>query len=365
MHQLSLAFLLVPLLLLANTAQMAEWPLFRGNPQQTGVAKSNLPDKLDVLWQFKTEDAIENAVAVAGGQVFVGSWDEHLYALDFTTGKLLWKQKLGPIKAAPVTRDGLVFVGDLDGKFYCLEARNGSKKWTYEANSEVSGANFYQDVILFSSHDEYLYCLNSAGKLLWKFHAEGPIHGTPSVADGKTFLVGCDSHMRVIDIATGKEVSSVNDVGESVVTAGVVDHLLYMGSMRNDVKAIDWKKSEIVWTYKPGRGAQQFASSPAVTDKYILIGSRDNKLHCLDRAKGTSHWVFPTGNKVDSSPVVAGTRVVFGSQDDKLYILDLESGKSIQVVPLDGPISASPVVVDGKVLIGTQKGTLYCLGSKS
>src|SRR5437762_1172985 len=67
------------------------WLLFRGNALQTGVVDGKLPDKLEILWQFKTGDAIEGAAAVADGVVFVGSQDEHLYAIDLANGKEKWK----------------------------------------------------------------------------------------------------------------------------------------------------------------------------------------------------------------------------------------------------------------------------------
>jgi outer membrane protein assembly factor BamB len=359
-----LALLFLPLVLMAVDPKPAGWPLFRGNPEQNGVAASQLPDKLEVLWSFKAEDSFENAVAVAGDLVYAASMDEYLYAVELSGGKQRWKEKAAPFKAAPAVREGLVFVGDLDGNLHCFDAAKGAKKWKFEAGSEVGGANFHKHTVLFGSHDEHLYCVTREGKLVWKFRTDGPIYGAPAVADGKTFLVGCDSMMHVIDVEKGKELSSVDLEGQTGATAGVIGDHLYVGTMRNEVKAIDWKKSAVTWTYKAGRNSQAYYSSPAVTQKYVVIGSRDNKVHCIDRAKGASVWSFPTGNKVDSSPVVAGSKVVVGSQDGKLYILDLETGKSLQTIALDGPVNASPVVVEGKILIGTQKGTLYCFGKK-
>ena len=361
--RLSLAGLVLLLPLLAAEDD-ASWPLFHGNPQQTGLARGKLPDKLDVLWTFKTGDSLEGAVAVAGGVVFAGSMDEHLYAIGLKDGKEKWKYKAGPIKAAPAYRDGLIYAGDLDGNLHCVEAAKGSKRWSFESGSEVGGVNFHGESTIFSSHDEHLYCLDKAGKQRWKFKTDGPIYGAPAVAEGKTFLVGCDSQLHVIDVDKGKELSSVDLGGQTGATAAVLDDQLYIGTMRNEVKAIDWKKSSVTWTFRPVRASQAFYSSPAVTPKHVVIGCRDNRLHCIDRKTGASVWSFPTGNKVDSSPVVAGSRVVVGSQDSKLYILDLETGKKMQEVTLDGPINASPVVVGGQVLIGTQKGTLYCLGEK-
>jgi outer membrane protein assembly factor BamB len=352
--------LLLPLLVWADD----DWPLFHGNPEQTGVAASKVPGKLQVLWTFKTTDSIENAVAVADGVVFAASMDEHLYAIDLKTGKEKWKYKAAPFKSAPAVKGGLVYAGDLDGMVHCVDAVKGTKKWTFEAGAEVGGVNFHGQTVLFASHDENLYCLSADGKKRWQFKTEGPIYGAPAVAEGKTFVVGCDSRLHVLDIDKGKEVRSVDLGGQTGATAAVLGSHLYVGTMRNEVKAIDWKKGAESWTYRAARNPQAYFSSPAVTDKYVVIGSRDNRVHCIERAKGRDVWSFPTGNKVDSSPVVAGPRVVVGSQDGFLYVLDLGSGKELQKVKLDGAVNASPVVVGGKVLIGTQKGTLYCLGAK-
>jgi outer membrane protein assembly factor BamB len=290
--------------------------------------------------------------------------DEHLYAVDLATGKAKWKYKAGPFKSAPAVRDGFVYAGDLDGYLHCVDAVKGSKKWVFDTGSEVGGINFHGTDILFASHDENLYCLTKEGKERWKFKTEGPIYGAPAVAEGKTFLVGCDSKMHVLDVAKGKEILSVQLGGQTGASAGVLGSDLYVGTMRNEVKAIDWKKGATTWTFKPGRNAQAFYSSPAVTDKYVVIGGRDRRVYAIDRKLGTQVWNFPTEAHVDSSPVIAGDRVVVGSLDKNLYVLDLATGKQLDKILLDGPISASPVVVGGKVVVGTQKGTLYCFGAK-
>jgi outer membrane protein assembly factor BamB len=365
---LALCLFAVPLVAIAPAGKVKApgdtWPLFRGSAEQVGFTQTPPDGKLDVLWTFKSEDSIESAVAVVDGVVYAASMDEHLYALDLAKGAQKWKYKAGPIKAPPAVRDGLVYVGDLDGLFHCVDAARGTKKWTFEAGAEIGGANFYRDSILFGSHDENLYCLDKNGKQRWKFKTEGPIYGSVSVADGKTFLVGCDSQLHVLDIDKGTELRSVDLAGQTAATAAVRGDTLYVGTMRNEVKAIDWKKGEVSWVYRSGRMGQAFYASAAVTDKAVVIGSRDNKVHAIDRQSGKGLWSFPTGNKVDSSPVIAGSKVVVGSLDGNLYVIDLTSGKEVTTVTLDGPISASPVVVNGKVLIGTQKGTLYCLGAK-
>ena len=36
----------------------AGWPVFRGNAQSSGVATTNLPTKLDVVWEFKVPQGL-------------------------------------------------------------------------------------------------------------------------------------------------------------------------------------------------------------------------------------------------------------------------------------------------------------------
>ena len=85
-------------------------------------------------------------------------------------------------------------------------------------------------------------------------------------------------------------------------------------------------------------------SSPAVTDDYVVVGSRDGGLYCLNPENGEVLWVFQTQGDVDSSPVIAGDRVIFGSLDGRLYIVDLREGEEIWSYEIGDGIVASPAV---------------------
>ena len=154
--------LLAAVLSLAAAGIAAEdWPLFRGNPLQTGVTAQNLPDKLEVLWTFETKDSVEATAAIAGGTVYVGSMDENLYALDLADGKPKWQYKAGPVKAPVSVHEGAVYVGNTDGVFHRVDAAKGTKDWTFKTDGEISsGANFTGDSVLFGSGDENLYRLS-------------------------------------------------------------------------------------------------------------------------------------------------------------------------------------------------------------
>jgi outer membrane protein assembly factor BamB len=348
----------------------ADWPSFRGDPAQTGVAADPLPDKLAVRWQVKTAGgeaaSVEGTAAIAGGVAYVGALDDHLRALDLPTGTEKWKLKIGSINLPVGVRGGSVFAGTVDNAFVCLDAATGKERWKVSTKARImSGPNFTADGVLFGTEDETLHCLAAAdGKSRWTFRVTGgPVLSTPAVADGKTFATGCDSTLHVIDAATGKELGSVGLDGQVGAAAAVRGGRLVVGTMAEQVVVVDLAKPEVAWTFQPAKRPQAFFASAALTDKLAVIGSRDKRVYALDRAKGTEVWNFATGGKVDSSPVVAGSRVYAGSHDGSLYVLDLATGKELQRLKLDGPISASPAVSNGWLVIGTERGTIYGLGA--
>jgi outer membrane protein assembly factor BamB len=346
----------------------ADWPVFRGDPAMTGVGQTEIKGPLDVAWTFKTGNAIDGTPVFAGGVVYVGSADKHLYAIDFATAKQLWKTPLGsPVKAAPGIKDGRVYIGDVDGKFHCLDAKTGAKLWAFEAGQEiVSGCNFFEDTILFGSNDGSLYGLTKDGKKAWSFGIDQPINGSPAVSGGYSFVAGCDEILHVIDLKTGKEVGQVGIGGPAGATAAVSGNFVYVGTMSNQVIAIDLAKPTApvkAWTFEADKRAQPFYSSAAVTESLVLIGSRDKRLYALDRKTGKEAWSFPSDGMVDGSPVVVGQTVYFGSlsSDGNFYSLDLKTGKKLHELNLDSTVTGSPAVGPNCLLVGTEKGTLYCL----
>jgi outer membrane protein assembly factor BamB len=200
---------------------------------------------------------------------------------------------------------------------------------------------------------------------VWKFKVPGgPVMASPAVAEGRTFVAGCDSMLHVIDTAKGKELGAVEIGGQAGATAAVVGERLYVGTMSNQVLAIDWKKPEVAWKYEPEKRQQPFFASAAVTDALVIVGSRDKRVHALDRKTGKPAWTFPTEGRVDASPVVVGKQVYAPSLDGKLYVLDVGSGKELAQIDLGSAVAASPAVGGGRLVVGTEKGVLFCLGAK-
>jgi outer membrane protein assembly factor BamB len=360
-HTFAILLLVLPAALLA-----ADWPSFRHDPLHSGVADTKLPAKLVILWKFEAKGGFDGAAAIVGDTVYAGCQDEHLYAIGLRDGKKKWHYKAAPFKAPVSVRDGAVYIGDQDGIFHCVNAAKGTKRWTFPTDGEISGgAAFSGEHVVFGSGDQFLYCLTRDGKKVWQFKVPGgPVMATPVLADNQTFVAGCDSILHIIDTAKGAGLKEVELGGQVGASGAVKGDMLYVGTMTNVFQAVDFKKGEVVWTYKNPKRARPFYSSAALVDGKVIVGSRDRMVHCLDAKTGNPIWSFPTKGDVDSSPVVAGDRVIVGSLDGKLYVLNLKDGTEVQRFDLGRGVMASPAVGNGCVVVGNDDGALFCLGKK-
>jgi len=150
--------------------------------------------------------------------------------------------------------------------------------------------------------------------------------------------------------------------GGATGSAALAGGRAYVGHYENEFLCFDLEKGTNVWRYHDR--AFPYFSSPAVTDRWVVFGGRDKRLHCVRRDDGSPVWMFATQGKVDSSPVVVGDKVVVGSDDGSLYVVGLENGKPLWTYEVGRPVSSSPAVVDGRIVVGGEDGRVYCFGPK-
>ncbi|MBA85461.1 MAG: PQQ-dependent dehydrogenase, methanol/ethanol family [Rhodobacteraceae bacterium] len=103
------------------------------------------------LWQYDARlpegilpccDVINRGAAIYGDNIYFGTLDARIVALDRKTGKVAWRKKIADYKAgysytaAPLIVDGKIIVGNSGGEFgivgmvYAYDADNGDLIWT-------------------------------------------------------------------------------------------------------------------------------------------------------------------------------------------------------------------------------------------
>ncbi len=165
-------------------------------------------DKLGLAWQFKydLDRVVEATPIVADGVLYTTGAYSMVYALDATSGQLLWKydpevwrgiQGTGCCDAANrgvAIANGKVYVGAYDGRLEALDAKTGKKVWSvdtiidHDRNYTISGAPrvVKGKVIIGNGGAEfgvrgYVSAYDAdTGKLAWRFFT---VPGDPEKGD--------------------------------------------------------------------------------------------------------------------------------------------------------------------------------------
>jgi len=138
----------------------------------------------------------------------------------------------------------------------------------------------------------------------------------------------------------------------------VANGKVFVGSRDEKIYCLDEDTGNLFWSYKTGGNV---VSSPAVANGKVFVGSGDGKIYCLDENTGELVWSYKTGGSGDSSPAVANGKVFVGSYDNKIYCLDENNGKLIWSYETGSGVFSSPAVADGKVFVGSDDNKIYCL----
>ena len=318
-----------------------------------------------LLWSYETGSRVESSPAVSGGVVYVGSGDNHLYALDASTGDLLWSYEMGDnvyLESSPAVSGGVVYVGSDDNHLYALDASTGDLLWSYKTGAYVESSPAVSGgVVYVGSGDNHLYALDaSTGDLLWSYETGDHVDSSPAVSGGVVYVGSDDNHLYALDASTGDLLWSyeTGDYVESspAVSGGVV----YVGSYDNHLYALDASTGDLLWSYKTGAYVE---SSPAVSGGVVYVGSRDNHLYALDASTGDLLWSYKTGAYVKSSPAVSGGVVYVGSDDNHLYALDASTGDLLWSYEMGDYVESSPAVSGGVVYVGSEDNHLYAIAA--
>src|SRR5689334_20258943 len=116
-----------------------------------GLSVADVP-KLTLKWAmvFPDSASASNPATVAGGRVFIGSWDGTIYALDAQTGCTYWTFNADSgVRSAIAIAGDRAYFGDFQANAYALDARTGKLLWKTKVDTHpyarITGSPvFYQ-----------------------------------------------------------------------------------------------------------------------------------------------------------------------------------------------------------------------------
>ncbi|GAB4573060.1 MAG: PQQ-binding-like beta-propeller repeat protein [Anaerolineales bacterium] len=336
--------------------------------RKTGVL-ANLPSAslptpvssgIKPIWDFKCEDEIRGTPTLSQGTLYIGCYDNNLYALNAADGKFQWKYPTdGGIVSRPLIYDNNVFFCSEDQCLHVIGSRTGKLLWTYYTEGRIySSPRISDGHVFFGSDDHDLHAVNvNSGRATWKFSTDGEIHSTPLIANEMIYFGNENGSFYGLDFrgtmkwrfqAKRGMTSSPIHKGQAVYTASL-DGTLY---------ALDAQSGWAIWKFRLGKGT---VSSPAMADDYIFVGAADGFVYCVDIRTSKEVWRFKTENQVSSSPAIYKDSLYIGSVDGCMYCLEYRTGRLRWKFETRSAITGSPVVFDDIVYFGSTDHHVYAL----
>jgi outer membrane protein assembly factor BamB len=350
-------FLMVVLSLAVTTRGQApaadDWPMYGRNLQHTfsNPASAITPQNVASLqraWSVRTGDVVSASPTVVGGVVYIGAWDGFFYALDASTGRVIWRFQVD-------CQNTIVPVPP-----QCLEPGEvPPARFVSDGGLITASAAVVEDTVYFAA-GKTLYRVNTAdGGLRWKRvlcgNPEAPdcaadphdptrIFSSPAIFNGLVFfgstVSGAEGYRGgfvALDAATGElrwrfEVDPrLDDQGQvigglnrgcgNVWSSAAIDEahgLVFFGTANcqsgaqppyhEAVIALEAQTGTPRWVFQPRQTDTcdfDFGATPNVLDLgpqlYVGIGGKDGTYYVLERLTEN-----PAG------ALVWATNVVFG-----------------------------------------------------
>ena len=430
-------------ILLSGPALLAgNWPSFRGE-SASGVGTGAPPTTWDlatgksVAWNTAIPGLGHSSPIVWGDRVFVttavtmngkeaapvtgvmevvgidmavdtGEHEWRLYALDRSTGHIVWQQaarrgrprsrhhrKSSHATATPAT-DGKYVVAMMGSEgLYCYDVEgrlvwkkdlglldlgqvgNAGYQWGPASSPVIAGdrvivQNDQQQGSFLAAYDL------ATGKQLWRTSREEfPSWSTPLVVrrgDMTLVVTTSPEAVRASDAATGKEVWHMDDDAQVRVPSPVLfgDLVIVTGGYPpggNPISAVPLASTKSVsrekLAWRIDRGSS-YTSTPLVYDGVLYVVTDNGVLSAYDATSGTRFYQARLGaglSGFSSSPVAASGHVYVANEDGDLYVV--RAGKAFQVDATNSfneTIFATPAP-DGNLLLVRTRGHLIALGA--
>ena len=312
------------------------------------------------LWSFECEDEVRGTPLVHQGGLYIGCYDNNLYALNAADGTFQWKYATdGGIVSRPAVYDGNIYFGSEDQRLHVVSARTGKVVWTYFTEGPIhSSPRIAEGHVFIGSDDHRLHAVNiNTSRSIWTFEAADQIHSTPFVANDLVYFGAENGDFYALDFRGAMKWHF--QAKRAITSSPVVDgQFVFFTSVDGTLYCLDARNGWVIWRFRLGKGS---VSSPALSENCVFVGAVDGFIYCVEAQTGRELWRFRTEHQVSSSPVIYKDSAYCGSVDGSLYCLEYRTGRQRWKFETQAAITGSPVVFDDIVYFGSLDHHVYAL----
>jgi len=296
-----------------------------------------------VIESTRLEGASQMTWRADGGQLFGADTKGYAYAIDQSSGKVQWKERLrGLFFVQPEVDERHVYFMNAQGQLAALERYTGEWVWQ-QTDPDASlfslvsrhGLAFFEGRLLAGFPSGVLQAFQAhTGTRLWT----------------DTFA------------SAGVDSLGLNDLRALSVDGAYLAASAYGGDFRlwraqAGSRQLLWEKSESAHT------------APLIDAErgLIFVSLRSGKVQCLELETGYLRWEYELGRGLPTGVVTAGKHLWFGSSEGEVFVLNRDDGKLIaRKRSLGSAIYQEPLVLsDHEAIVVTTRGVLRRLYMKA
>lgn len=280
----------------------------------------------------------ENAVEhVIGAQEFSVAWRRSIGA-----GSGRDRQVMAPV----VADGGRVFAMDGESSVTALDAGSGAQAWRANIRPEGrerggfgGGIAVGGGKVFVSSGYRTISALDQAtGQVLWTTPVDVPVHGAPTVAGSRVYVVDVENQIVALDVNTGRQDWSYRGIPEPArimraSSPAVIGDTVIAPFSSGEVIALRASTGQQLWTQVLSRTSRTSALSelrdiagrPVVSRGIVYAVGHSGVMSAMDARSGQPRWQLPVAGV--NAPLPVGDVVYVVSKSGELTVVNRESGQ--------------------------------------
>ncbi|HYK37120.1 PQQ-binding-like beta-propeller repeat protein [Alloacidobacterium sp.] len=208
--------------------------------------------------------------------------------------------------------------------------------------------------------------VGNVGNLNLKWKAPNGLlsSSSPVVVNGVVYVGSLDNNVYALDASTGAKLWSYATGNYVDTSPAVANGVVFVSSDDNNLYALNASTGALLWKFLHGSSLGEF-SSPAVVNGAVYFGSADGLVYAVKASTGALLWSYTTGGNVFSSPAVVNGVVYVGSGDNNVYALNANTGARLWSYATGNLVFSSPAVANGVVYVGSDDHNMYALNAST
>jgi outer membrane protein assembly factor BamB len=280
------------------------------------------------------ENAVEHVIA---GADFTIAWRRNIGA-----GSARTRQVMSPA----VAENGRIFALDGEDTVTAMDAQSGSVIWRASVKPEGRESGGFGGgvalgggkVFVSSGYRTMTAFDQTSGAMLWQTPVDVPIHGAPTVAGSRVYVVDIDNQILAFDVNTGSVEWSYRGIVEPArimraSSPAVTGDTVIAPMSSGEVFAFRAATGQPVWQEELSRTTRTSALSeirdvagrPVISRGFVYAASHSGVLASMDVRTGQSRWQVPVA--AVNAPLPVGDVVYIVSKAGELSVLNRETGQ--------------------------------------